>query len=129
MKPTHAPARVILVHDDLAFLTAVAGKLRDGGYDVAAFKGSISAFDALRNCGWIDVLVTRVAFPPGQPHGIALAGAARINRPSLKVIFLARPDVAHEVMDESRVLIMPVSPDQVVQAVEELLNAPPTPGL
>ena len=121
------PARIVLVHDELEFLTAVEGKLRDAGHDVIAFEDSISAFDALRSARRIEALVTRVAFRPGQPHGTALAGAARITRPSVKVIFTALPEVADLANDHGRVLIMPVRPDQVAQAIEELLNPPPAP--
>ena len=122
------PARIVLVHDDFEFLTALEGKLRDIGHDVAVFEDSNRAFDALRSPQRIEVLVTRVLFRPGQPHGIALANAARMTQPSLKVIFTALPEVAHHATGQGRMFIMPVQPDQIVQAVEELLNIPLVPS-
>ena len=86
------------------------------------------AFDTLKSPQRIEVLVTRVLFRPGQPHGIALANASRMTRPSLKVIFTALPEVAHHATGQGRMFIMPVRPDQIVQAVEELLNTPLVPS-
>ena len=122
------PARIVLVHDDFEFLTALEGKLRDIGHDVAVFEDANRAFDALRSPQRIEVLVTRVLFRPGQPHGIALASVARMTRPSLKVILTTLPEVAHHATDQGRMFIMPVQPDQIVQAVEELLNTPLVPS-
>jgi DNA-binding NtrC family response regulator len=119
------PNRIVLVHDDLEFTSALQRSLRNAGYDVTAFEDSISAFDALRSAQCIEILVTQVLFRPGQPHGIALANAARMTRPSLKVIFTALPEVAHHAKDQGRVFIVPVHPDQIVQAIEEMLNTPP----
>lgn len=119
------PARVVLVHDDPAFLIALESKLRKAGHDVAVFEDANSAFDALISSRRIEVLVTRISFEPGKPHGIALAGAARMTRPSLKVLFTALPEVAHHAKDEGRVLTVPVHPDEIAQAVEEMLNTPP----
>jgi hypothetical protein len=119
------PARVVLFHNDIEFITALESKLREAGHDVAVFQDSISGFDALRSPQRVEVLVTRVLFRPGQPHGIALAAAARIRRSSLKVIFTALPEVAHHAKDEGRVFIMPAHPDEVAQAVEDMLNTPP----
>lgn len=123
------PARIVLVHDEPELLAAFEAKLRSTGHDVAAFRDSVSAFDALSSPRRVEILVTRLLFQPGRPHGLALAGAARMTRPLLKTIFLVRPDVLHHVADEDRVLVTPVSPDLVVQVVEELLNAPPVQGM
>lgn len=123
------PARIVLVHDDLEFLAALEDKLRTAGHDVAAFGDSISGFDALRSPRRIEVLVTRILFQPGRPHGLSLAAAARMSRPSVKVIFIASKEMAHHAAGADRVFVMPVSLDQIVQAVEELLNRSPADGV
>jgi DNA-binding NtrC family response regulator len=117
------PARIVVVHDDRQFLEALEGKLRIAGHKPTAFYNSNDAFDALRRAEIVEVLVTRVRFSPGQPHGLALAAAARMTRPSLDVIFTAIPEMAHHVYGEGRVIIMPVDPVVVVQAIEGLLAA------
>src|ERR1044072_3221574 len=76
---TCMPARIVIVHDDNQFLEAATTTLRDAGYDVAAFADTLSALDALNHANKVEVLITRVEYPEGQPHGLALAriGASR----------------------------------------------------
>jgi DNA-binding NtrC family response regulator len=118
------PARVVIVHDDIEFLTALEIRLREAGHDVGVFKDPVSGFDALTSARHVEVLVTRVLFRPG-PHGIALANAARITRPSLKVIFTASPEFAYHAQGEGRVFTMPVHPAEIAQAVQDMLSTPP----
>ena len=54
----------------------------------------MAALDALENAQRVEVLITRVRFPPGKPNGIALALMARHKRPGIKVLFTARPEFA-----------------------------------
>ncbi|MFL5279980.1 MAG: hypothetical protein ACJ8AW_03040 [Rhodopila sp.] len=116
------PARVVLVHDDAAFLDAFASRLQQAGYEVAAYSNAITAYDVLKGATRIEVLVTRVVFPPNQPHGGALAVVAGLRRPSLKTIILTQPEVADRVHIGDYRFSMPVEPDEVVQAVETLLT-------
>jgi DNA-binding NtrC family response regulator len=119
------PARIVIVHNDLDFLSALESGLWHTGHYPAAFNDPIAAFDVLQTSEHIDVLVTQIVFGPGKPHGLALTGAARSIRPSLKVIFTALPEVANHALNEGRVLIMPVDPGDVVRAVEDLLGSHP----
>jgi DNA-binding response OmpR family regulator len=91
------PARIVLAHDDADFLRKAAAAIRAAGYEVAAFDRSMAAVDALRNAQTVELLITRVNFPPGSPHGVSLANMARRNMarskiPNLKVLFIARPE-------------------------------------
>jgi DNA-binding NtrC family response regulator len=119
------PARIVLIHDDTGFLGAVAGMLRARGHDVAAFANSMVAYDALKHPQRAEVVVTSIRFPANQPHGLGVFRAARLSRPSLKVIFIGSPEDAEYVEDEGTVFTIPVRPDQIVQAVEEILTPPP----
>ena len=40
----------------------------------------------------IEVLITRVLFPEGQPNGVAFGLMARMKRPGIKVLFVDRRD-------------------------------------
>ena len=62
------------------------------GYDVTAFTDTISALAALEAAQWLELLITRVIFPPGQPNGVALAIMARVKKPGVKVLFAALPE-------------------------------------
>ena len=69
------PARVVLVHDDPEFTAMAVAALRQVvGCDLAWFSDSHSALDALEAAEKIELLITPAQFPPGQPHGVALAG-------------------------------------------------------
>ena len=75
------PARIVVVHDDVEFLAAIEAALRAEGHDVAAFSNSLLAWDALAAGNRVEVLVTRIQFPAGQPHGVALSHQARMGHP------------------------------------------------
>jgi hypothetical protein len=60
------PARIVIVHDDEGLVTGVVAALRTAGHDVAAFKDPLLAHDAIEAAQRVEVLVTRVEFPPGR---------------------------------------------------------------
>lgn len=82
---------------------------------MAVFEDANRDFGALISSQGVEVLVTRIRFQPGQPRGVALAAAARMTRPMLKVTFVALPEVACHAKDEGRVFAMPVHPDNIAQ--------------
>ena len=114
--------QVVVVHDDVAFLTALASQLRQAGYEVAAYSNATAAYDKLKGETRVEVLITRVIFLPNQPHGGVLATVARVHRPALKTIILAMPEIAERISVGNHTFILPVEPDEVVQAVGTLLR-------
>ena len=76
------PARIVLAHDDPEFVHNTVPALRAAGYDVIAFADSMSALNALKGALRVEVLITRVLFPEGQPNGVSLGLMARLDRPS-----------------------------------------------
>ena len=86
------PARVVVVHDEPDFIDRTVGALRAAGHDVMAFSSSMSAIDALEHAQQIEVLVTRVIFPDGQPNGVSLALMTRVKKPGVKILFAALPE-------------------------------------
>jgi hypothetical protein len=76
--------RCILVsafaHSDRKFDEHIASALREAGDDdIQIFASSMEAIDALEAADRIELLITRVSFPQGTPHGVALAKMARLK--------------------------------------------------
>ena len=115
------PARIVLVHDDPTFTQSVVEALKTIGHDVVVFDDVLVAWEALREASTIEILVTRVQFGPGRPHGIALAQWARASRPRLRVLFTARPEYAPHAEGIGVFLPMPVEPRTVLEAVRRIL--------
>ena len=118
------PAHVVVVHDDLSFLDDIVSALQRADYDVVGFSDSMAALSAIENARRVDVLVTRVKFPEGTPHGVALALMARTKQPGIKVLFTARPDMAPHTEDVGEVLVAPVTAETVLAKVREMLAEP-----
>ena len=94
-RPTNkddAPASVVIVHDQPLFIGTVANALRKMGHEVTTFRDSMAALNALDNVPSFDLLITRVGFPKGTPHGLSLALTLKRKRPYLKVIFVGRSE-------------------------------------
>jgi DNA-binding response OmpR family regulator len=115
---TMAP-RLLVVHDEVEFVDAVVTSLKVAGHQVTAFPDPLAAWDAIEE---INVLITRVQFPPGKSNGLALARKARVNRPPTCILFVALPEFQKDVDDLGVFLPMPVNVADVVETVECLLN-------
>ena len=66
------PARIVVVHDDPVFGEATLAALCDAGHDVVAFQDTMSALDAREVAQPIELLITRLQFPAGQPNRVSL---------------------------------------------------------
>jgi DNA-binding NtrC family response regulator len=115
------PARIVLVHDDPAFLDPLESALQAKGHDVAAFDDSLLAWDALQAAQHVEILITRILFPPGKPHGVALAQWARCSRPKVRVLFIAQPELEAHTEGLGLFLPTPVSVPKIVEIVARLL--------
>ena len=115
------PARIVVVHDDDSFLSYVVRALQSAGYDVAGFLETTAALCALEAAERIEILITRVAFPEGMPHGVALARMARTKRRGVKILFIARPEMIEHAEGVGEILVMPVTAEAVLAKVSEML--------
>jgi DNA-binding LytR/AlgR family response regulator len=73
---------------------------------------STVALDILEGADPVDLLLADIKFPPGQPHGFALAKMARAQDPSLAVLYLTGyPELANRdpASEFGKVLIKPVA--------------------
>src|ERR1700742_2523808 len=104
------PARIVVVHDDVTFLREIGAGLTEAGQDNRTFEDVSAAWEALREAKSIEVLITRVQFGPGKPHGLALARWARISCPGIRVLFAASSEFRAEAEEVGLFLPMPVAP-------------------
>ena len=116
------PARIVIVHDDEAFLMAVASALKEAWHDVAAFSDPVVALDMLIDARTAELLITRMEFAPGKPNGVSLARMARAKRPDIKVLFTALAKYAEHAEGLGMFLPMPVDLVDLMAAVGRLLE-------
>ena len=116
-------ARIVLAHDDPEFVHNTVPALRAAGYDVIAFADSMSALTALEAAHRVEVLITRVLFPEGQPNGVSLGLMARLKRPGLKVLYVARPDTQEHTEGLGEFLPWGVTAYEIVETVGKMLAA------
>lgn len=113
--------RIILVHDVPEFVDHTATALRTTGHDVTVFRDTMSALGAFDAGAGIDLLITRVGFAPGQPHGVALAQMALMKRPGIKVLFVGVPGRLEHTQGVGELLVAPVTAAAVVERVGQML--------
>lgn len=123
------PATVVIVHDDSTLAAQTKAALEQKGLDVAVFSDPMAALPALEHARSADLLITRVNFGPGRPHGVSLALMARSRRPKIKVLFVTRPENRQHTEGLGELLPAPASVDDVVAAAERLLSGNAVPLL
>jgi DNA-binding NtrC family response regulator len=115
------PARIVVAHDDAEFVGNTVVALQDAGYDVAVFADSMSALAALEAAQRVEVLITRVLFPAGQPNGVSLGLMARFKRPRIKVLFVALPETLEHTEGVGELLAVGVTASEIVGMVGKML--------
>jgi DNA-binding NtrC family response regulator len=115
------PAAVLVVHDDQNIRDLAVSALRAVFLDAIGFDDPMVALDAIEASSRVRVLVTRVAFGPGKPNGVALARMVRLKRPGTKVVFIAREEYAPQAEGLGVFLPRPFDPDILVATVGRLL--------
>src|ERR1700722_14183884 len=114
-------ARIVIVHDDNTFRDPLVTSLIQNGHEVVAFEQPTPAWDALATDNAVDVLITRVRFPVGNPHGVALAQWAHTNHRQIQVLFVAAPEMQAYIDGLGVLVPTPTSPTVVVDTVTQLL--------
>jgi DNA-binding NtrC family response regulator len=117
------PARIVVVHDDPNFRDFLVTELQAAGYDIKAFAGSMAAVEALEAAELIELLITRVRFPEGTPHGVALASMALLKKPGMRVLFVARDENREHTNGIGEFLSVPVTGPEIVATVTRMLAA------
>jgi DNA-binding NtrC family response regulator len=116
------PARIVIVHDDPETREPLAEALTLAGLDVAKFHDATTALEALREARTVEVLITRVRFGRGKPHGLALVIHTRKRRPDVKVIFAGSPRSIEAVKHSAHGFMpTPIDVSKAVATVERVL--------
>jgi hypothetical protein len=89
---------------------------------VSAVTNRMSAIEALEDARQIEMLVTRVTFPEGEPNGVALALMARVKKPGLKVLFVALPEMQAHTEGVSEFLPVPADLADMVALIGKMLG-------
>jgi DNA-binding NtrC family response regulator len=116
------PARIVIVHDEQQFADSLTAALTSAGYDVAPFMDPVAALNALDEARRVEVLVTRIEFHPGQPHGVSLARMARHKRPGIHTVFIGPSALAEHTAELGEFIPTPASIRDVMRAVIRLLT-------
>ena len=87
--PVHT---VVLVHNDPEFAESTGKALQAAGYETVSYADTMSAINALDELQQINMIITRLQFPPGQPTGVALGRMARVKRPGVNVLFVGQQE-------------------------------------
>jgi CheY-like chemotaxis protein len=118
-------ATILLVEDEEASRYVATRELQAAGHRVIAVEGSMLALD-IAAVEKIDLLVTDVRLPPGQPHGLALGAMLRNRLPHLPVVYVTGfPELVDgEAHDFCRILPKPVAAGALVAAAKEMLGNP-----
>jgi CheY-like chemotaxis protein len=125
--PTGTGETVMVVDDEPTVRMLVADVLADMGYGAVEAVEAATALRILQSDARIDLLVTDVGLPGGM-NGRQLADAARVRRPTLKVLFVtgyAENAAIGNLMLEPGMHVMtkPFAMDALVNRVRSLLAA------
>jgi CheY-like chemotaxis protein len=117
-----APARILVVDDDVVFREATARVLRAAGFEVSLAPDHRLALEDLESTRPIDLLITDIVMPD-HVNGVALSRMARMRRPGLKVIYLTGYDIQGlEDEADGPVLRKPIDEGQLVAEVKRILT-------
>ena len=118
-----APARILVVDDDVVFREATARVLRAAGLEASLAPDHRLALEDLESTRPIDLLITDIVMPD-HVNGVALSRMARMRRPGLKVIYLTGYDI-QGVEDEADGLVLrkPIDEGRLVTEVKRVRAA------
>jgi DNA-binding NtrC family response regulator len=120
---------ILIVEDDHAIQAVVEDALRDGGFEVAIAPSAEEAVTLIKGkVADYRALVTDINLS-GRMSGWEIAKQAREIDPAFPIIYMtgaAANDWASHGVPNSLLLEKPFAPAQLVTAVSQLLNVPPS---
>ncbi len=119
-----AMSTILLVDDDAMFASALYHRLCEESFEVVTAVDAMEALRHLESDRRLDLLLTDIKMPHGQPHGIALSMMARMRRPKLAVIFMSGyPALIKEGRIDEPVFEKPFNVGVLVDAIRLQLGA------
>jgi two-component system response regulator GlrR len=116
---------ILFVEDDEAYRYAIGKLLEAAGFRVVPADDFTKALQVVEQ-EEVDLLLTDIRMPIGQPHGFALARMARQRRSALRVIYLTGlGDVPEPERDAAlgKILYKPIEPEMLIAEIREVLGA------
>jgi PAS domain S-box-containing protein len=125
VRPCRNVATVLVVEDEMVVRDLIVEVLKDLGYHTLRASDGAEALEILRSPECIDLLLTDVGLP--NINGRQLAEAARVNRKSLKVLFMTgyaeRAELLSDALEAGMELITkPFQVEALSQRVAEMLR-------
>jgi hypothetical protein len=81
----------------------------------------MEALGALEAAEGIELLITRVTFPEGTPNGVSLARMARMKKPAVGILFIARNENREHTEGVGEFLAVPVTGADLVAMADRIL--------
>lgn len=114
------PGKVIIVHDNKKFLSDLTAATAAAGFMPIACENTMIALELLDTSHDFTLLITRIAYASGFPHGLSLALIARRKIIGLKVLFVGRPELAEYVSDIGDFLPFPIEANCVIAKIKSM---------
>jgi DNA-binding response OmpR family regulator len=83
---------ILIVEDDEGLAHALARNFEAAGYEVVLAASTMAALAVLDSTRELDLVLTDIVMPGGQPNGFTLGRMARIKRLGIKVMFITGYD-------------------------------------
>ncbi|MEX0884956.1 MAG: response regulator [Phycisphaeraceae bacterium] len=114
---------ILLIDDHADTLTLQAMLLRRRGYEVHT-AGSVEAARTVAGAQRLDLVISDIRLPDGSGLVLLEELRQRFKLPTIAITGLAEQDAGPEAAAAGidRVLVKPIAPDQLIEAVERLLG-------
>jgi DNA-binding NtrC family response regulator len=114
---------IIVVEDDDGLRYGYCKLLGRNGYTAHPFPDYRGVMEHLDGGLQADLLLVDIVLPPGTPHGVSVAGMARVRRHGLPVLYVTGyADYSKHVVEGSSVLLKPVPDEALLASVERMLS-------
>jgi CheY-like chemotaxis protein len=113
---------ILLVDDDEALAYSLARHFETAGFTVRAVRSSMAALTILDSDYEIDLVLTDLVMPEGEPNGLALGRMARMKRLGVKLVFISGYDFDENSLP-GKLFRKPVDADHLMTEIGTLLSA------
>jgi hypothetical protein len=115
------PARIAVIHDQPEFADRLVSALRLAGHDAAEITETVATWRVIADLQRVELLITRVAYPPGRSDGVALAMKVP-NQPDFHVLLAGEPQSAAQSDGRSTSALESATIPNIVKIATHLLD-------
>lgn len=116
------PPTILVARNHYDSTCSLVSRLREAGYDASGFTEALGAWEALNCAPKLDLLISDIYLGSGRVNGVALARAARTERPALSVLLLAGAQALWLVEGFADCLPISSNDQQILQRAESILE-------